>query len=135
MPGLARRSTVVARVEPFFWNSNLMKLVTAIIKPFLLDDVRDALIRSGIHGMIVAEVKGFGRQRGHIELYHGAEYGVVMVPKIRVEVAVAQAQVDATIEAICSAARTGKVGDGKIFVSPIEHVVRIRTGETDKAAI
>jgi nitrogen regulatory protein P-II 2 len=112
-----------------------MKLISAVIKPFLLDDVRDALVASGIHGLIVAEVKGFGRQRGHVELYHGAEYAITLVPKIRVEVAVADDVVQKTIEAICGAARTGQVGDGKIFVFNVEHVVRIRTGEIDNSAL
>jgi nitrogen regulatory protein PII len=112
-----------------------MKLVTAIIKPFRLDDVRNALSEAGIHGMTVTEVKGFGRQRGHTELYRGAEYVVDFLPKVKIEVAVAGERVEATIEAISEAARTGKVGDGKIFVTPLEHVVRIRTGETGEQAI
>jgi nitrogen regulatory protein PII len=112
-----------------------MKLVTAIIKPFKLDDVRAALSEIGISGMTVTEVKGFGRQRGHTELYRGAEYVVDFVPKTRVEVAVRNDLVDQVIEAIIGAARTGKVGDGKIFVTNIERVLRIRTSETDEAAL
>ena len=112
-----------------------MKLVTAIIKPFKLDDVRAALSDIGISGMTVTEVKGFGRQRGHTELYRGAEYVVDFVPKTRIEVAVRDDLEEQVTEAIVSAAKTGKVGDGKIFVTNIEHVVRIRTGETDEAAI
>jgi nitrogen regulatory protein PII len=112
-----------------------MKLVTAIIKPFKLDDVRAALSEIGISGMTVTEVKGFGRQRGHTELYRGAEYVVDFVPKTRVEVAVRNDLVDQVIEAIIGAARTGKVGDGKIFVTSIERVLRIRTSETDEAAL
>jgi nitrogen regulatory protein PII len=112
-----------------------MKLITAIIKPFKLDDVRAALSEIGISGMTVTEVKGFGRQRGHTELYRGAEYVVDFVPKTRVEVAVRSDLLDQVVEAIVGAARTGKVGDGKIFVSEIERVVRIRTGEADDQAI
>jgi nitrogen regulatory protein P-II 2 len=112
-----------------------MKLITAIIKPFKLDDVRAALSEIGISGMTVTEVKGFGRQRGHTELYRGAEYVVDFVPKTRVEVAVKDELLDQVVEAIVTAARTGKVGDGKIFVSDIERVVRIRTGESDEQAL
>jgi nitrogen regulatory protein PII len=112
-----------------------MKLVTAIIKPFKLDDVRAALSDIGISGMTVTEVKGFGRQRGHTELYRGAEYVVDFVPKTRVEVAIRDDLVDQVTEAIIGAAKTGKVGDGKIFVTNIERVVRIRTSETDEAAL
>jgi nitrogen regulatory protein PII len=112
-----------------------MKLVTAIIKPFKLDDVRAALSEIGISGMTVTEVKGFGRQRGHTELYRGAEYVVDFVPKTRVEVAVKNELLDQVVEAIVSAARTGKVGDGKIFVSDISRVIRIRTGESDEQAL
>ena len=112
-----------------------MKLITAIIKPFKLDDVRAALSEIGISGMTVTEVKGFGRQRGHTELYRGAEYVVDFVPKTRVEVAVKTELLDQVVEAIVGAARTGKVGDGKIFVAEIERVVRIRTGEADEQAI
>ena len=112
-----------------------MKLVTAIIKPFKLDDVRAALSEIGISGMTVTEVKGFGRQRGHTELYRGAEYVVDFVPKTRIEVAVRGDLVDQVVEAIVSAAKTGKVGDGKIFVTNIERVLRIRTGEADESAL
>ena len=112
-----------------------MKLVTAIIKPFKLDDVRAALSDIGVSGMTVTEVKGFGRQRGHTELYRGAEYVVDFVPKTRIEVAVKNELVDQVIEAIVGASKTGKVGDGKIFVTDIVRVLRIRTGETDNAAL
>jgi nitrogen regulatory protein PII len=112
-----------------------MKLVTAIIKPFKLDEVRSALSDIGVSGMTVTEVKGFGRQRGHTELYRGAEYVVDFVPKTRVEVAVRSDIVDQAVEAITKAARTGKVGDGKIFVTNIDRVMRIRTGEADDAAL
>ena len=112
-----------------------MKKIEAIIKPFKLDDVREALSEIGIAGMTSTEVKGFGRQKGHTELYRGAEYVVDFLPKVKIEVVVADGQVDACIEAITEAARTGKIGDGKIFVSAVEQVVRIRTGETDEAAV
>ena len=112
-----------------------MKLVTAIIKPFKLDDVRAALSEIGVSGMTVTEVKGFGRQRGHTELYRGAEYVVDFVPKTRVEVAVRSELVDQGVEAALKAAKTGKVGDGKIFITEIERVIRIRTGETDNSAL
>ncbi len=112
-----------------------MKLITAIIKPFKLDDVRAALSEIGISGMTVTEVKGFGRQRGHTELYRGAEYVVDFVPKTRVEVAVKDDLLDQVVEAIVTAARTGKVGDGKIFISDVQRVIRIRTGETDNSAL
>ena len=112
-----------------------MKLITAIIKPFRLDDVRNALSEVGVNGMTVTEVKGFGRQRGHTELYRGAEYVVDFLPKSKVEVAVSDELVERVIEAITAAARTGKVGDGKIFVTAIDRVVRIRTGELDDSAL
>jgi nitrogen regulatory protein P-II 2 len=112
-----------------------MKLVTAIIKPFKLDDVRDALSGIGAQGMTVTEVKGFGRQKGHTEIYRGAEYVVNMLPKIRVDIAVDSDQVDKVVATILASAKTGQIGDGKIFVSPIDHPVRIRTGETDRDAI
>ena len=112
-----------------------MKLVTAIIKPFKLDDVREALSEVGASGITVIEVKGFGRQKGHTELYRGAEYVVDFLPKIKVEVAVSADQLDQVIEAISVAAKTGKIGDGKIFVSSLDQVVRIRTGETGVEAL
>jgi len=112
-----------------------MKKVEAIIKPFKLDDVREALSEIGITGMTVTEVKGFGRQKGHTELYRGAEYVVDFLPKMRVEIVVTDTQVERCIEAIVSAARTGKIGDGKIFVTPVERVIRIRTGELDEDAV
>ena len=112
-----------------------MKMMTAIIKPFKLDDVRDALQQIGIHGMTVEEVKGYGRQKGHTELYRGAEYVVEFQPKIKVQIAVASDQVDPAIDAICGAANTEKIGDGKIFVSALEQSIRIRTGETGEEAL
>ncbi|MBB5205720.1 nitrogen regulatory protein P-II 2 [Inhella inkyongensis] len=112
-----------------------MKLITAVIKPFKLDEVREALSAIGIQGLTVTEVKGFGRQKGHTELYRGAEYVVDFLPKIKIEAAVADAVVDQVIEAIERAARTGKIGDGKVFVQPLEQVIRIRTGETGEAAL
>ncbi|WP_109126930.1 P-II family nitrogen regulator [Dyella sp. C11] len=112
-----------------------MKLVVAIIKPFKLDDVREALAEVGVQGITVTEVKGFGRQKGHTELYRGAEYVVDFLPKIKLEVAVADDQVDRVVEAIQSSAKTGKIGDGKIFVSSLEQVIRIRTGEMDGDAL
>ena len=112
-----------------------MKLVSAIIKPFKLDDVREALSEIGVSGITVVEVKGFGRQKGHTELYRGAEYVVDFLPKIRVDVAIAADKLDPVIEAISEAAKTGKIGDGKIFVSSLEQVVRIRTGETGPDAL
>jgi nitrogen regulatory protein P-II 2 len=112
-----------------------MKLISAIIKPFKLDDVRAALSEIGVSGMTVTEVKGFGRQRGHTELYRGAEYVVDFVPKTRIEVAVQDGLVDRVVEAIVGAARTGKVGDGKIFISDLERAIRIRTGEADDQAL
>lgn len=112
-----------------------MKQITAVIKPFKLDEVREALADVGVSGLTVTEVKGFGRQKGHTELYRGAEYVVDFLPKVKVEVVVKDGDVDRCIDAILRAAKTGKIGDGKIFVTPIEQVVRIRTGETDDAAI
>jgi len=112
-----------------------MKLVIAVIKPFKLDEVRDALTRIGIHGMTVSEVKGYGRQKGHTEIYRGAEYAVNFLPKLRLEVAIASEQLDQVMEQLQAAARTGQIGDGKIFVTPIEQAVRIRTGETDVDAL
>jgi len=112
-----------------------MKMVTAIVKPFKLDEVREALSAIGVQGVTVTEVKGFGRQKGHTELYRGAEYVVDFLPKVKIEAAVDDAIVDRVIEAIESAARTGKIGDGKVFVSALDQVVRIRTGETGKDAL
>lgn len=112
-----------------------MKLVSAIIKPFKLDEVRESLSSMGVQGITVTEVKGFGRQKGHTELYRGAEYVVDFLPKVKVEAAVADELVDRVIEAIENAARTGKIGDGKIFVFPLEQVIRIRTGETGGQAL
>ena len=112
-----------------------MKLITAIIKPFKLEEVRASLTDLGIQGMTVTEVKGYGRQKGHTEIYRGAEYAVSFLPKIKIEVVVATGQVDKAIEAITKAAKTGQIGDGKIFVSTVEHTVRIRTGETDDTAL
>ena len=112
-----------------------MKLVTAIIKPFKLDDVRTSLSEIGVQGITVTEVRGFGRQRGHTELYRGAEYVVDFLPKSKLEIAVPDDQVDAAIDAIVKAANTGKIGDGKIFVAPLEQAIRIRTGETGEDAI
>jgi nitrogen regulatory protein P-II 2 len=112
-----------------------MKLVVAIIKPFKLDEVRQALTAIGVHGMTVTEVKGYGRQKGHTEIYRGAEYVVNFLPKLRIEIAVRSDVADKAIEAITSKARTGQIGDGKIFVTPIDHAVRIRTGETDSDAL
>lgn len=112
-----------------------MKLVTAIIKPFKLDDVREALSDVGINGITITEVKGFGRQKGHTEMYRGAEYVVDFLPKIKIEIACADDMVDSVISSIIDTANTGKIGDGKIFVTPLEQVIRIRTGETDENAL
>jgi nitrogen regulatory protein P-II 1 len=112
-----------------------MKQITAIIKPFKLEEVREALGDAGVSGLTVTEVKGFGRQKGHTELYRGAEYVVDFLPKVKVELVVKDSEVDRCIDAIVKAAKTGKIGDGKIFVTPVEQVIRIRTGETDEAAI
>src|SRR5208282_4375365 len=113
----------------------MMKIVMAIIKPFKLDEVRDALTAIGVHGMTVTEVKGYGRQKGHTEIYRGTEYAVSFLPKLKVEVAVAASQLDKVIDAISGAAKTGQIGDGKIFVFDLEQAVRIRTGETDAEAL
>jgi nitrogen regulatory protein P-II 2 len=113
----------------------IMKLVVAIIKPFKLEEVRSALTGAGVHGLTVTEAKGFGRQKGHTEIYRGAEYTVNFLPKVKIEVAVAADQVDQVIAAISSVAKTGQIGDGKIFVMPIDQAVRIRTGETNEAAL
>jgi len=112
-----------------------MKLVIAVIKPFKLDEVRDALTRIGVHGMTVCEVKGYGRQKGHMEIYRGAEYAVNFLPKLRLEIAVASEQIERVMEAIAAAAKTGQIGDGKIFVMPMEQATRIRTGETGVDAL
>jgi nitrogen regulatory protein P-II 2 len=112
-----------------------MKIITAIIKPFKLDDVRSALGDIGVQGLTVSEVKGFGRQKGHTELYRGAEYQVEYIPKVKLEIAIEAERVDAVIEAITNAANTGKIGDGKIFVTNLENVIRIRTGETGSTAL
>jgi nitrogen regulatory protein P-II 2 len=112
-----------------------MKLVIAVIKPFKLEEVRDALTAIGVHGMTVTEVKGYGRQKGHMEIYRGAEYAVNFLPKVRIEVAVPSDQADKVVEAIGASAKTGQIGDGKIFVTPIDQAVRIRTGETDVDAL
>ena len=112
-----------------------MKLVIAVIKPFKLDEVRNALTHVGVHGMTVTEVKGYGRQKGHMEIYRGNEYAVNFLPKLRIEVAVASEQIDQVMDALAAAAKTGQIGDGKIFVTPIDRAMRIRTGETDAAAL
>jgi len=112
-----------------------MKLVTAIVKPFKLEDVRDALVGVGVHGMTITEVRGYGRQKGHTEIYRGAEYAVNFLPKIRIEVAVPEEDVDRVVEAIAGAAKTGQIGDGKVFVTTIDRAMRIRTGETDADAL
>ena len=112
-----------------------MKLITAIIKPFKLDEVRDALTAAGIHGLTVTEVKGYGRQKGHTEIYRGAEYAVSFLPKLKIEVAVPTELADTVVNAISGAARTGQIGDGKIFVSSLERAIRIRTGEKDSDAL
>ena len=112
-----------------------MKIVMAVIKPFKLDEVRDALTAVGVHGLTVTEVKGYGRQKGHTEIYRGTEYAVNFLPKVKIEVAVDYGQVDKVVEAITAAAKTGQIGDGKIFVLDLEHAVRIRTGETDADAL
>jgi nitrogen regulatory protein P-II 2 len=124
-----------AAVMPPGLKGGYMKFVTAIIKPFKLDDVRDALAEVGVQGVTVTEVKGFGRQKGHTELYRGAEYVVDFLPKVKIEVAIDSKMLDRVIEAITKAARTDKIGDGKIFVTDLEQVVRIRTGETGKDAL
>jgi nitrogen regulatory protein P-II 1 len=117
------------------WSAPRMKQITAIIKPFKLEEVREALAEVGVTGLTVTEVKGFGRQKGHTELYRGAEYVVDFLPKVKIEVVVKSGDVDRCIEAIIKAAKTGKIGDGKIFVTPVEQVVRIRTGETNESAV
>jgi nitrogen regulatory protein P-II 2 len=121
--------------KPMPPGTDVMKLVIAIIKPFKLEEVRDALTRLGIHGMTVSEVKGYGRQKGHTEIYRGAEYAIHFLPKLRLEIAIASEQLDQVMDQLAAAARTGQIGDGKIFVTPIEQAVRIRTGETDVDAL
>ena len=113
----------------------MMKLITAVIKPFKLDEVREALSDMGVTGLTVTEVKGFGRQKGHTEMYRGAEYVVDFLPKIKIELVVASSDAERVIDAIIKSARTGKIGDGKIFVTPVEQTIRIRTGETDENAV
>ncbi|HYA04696.1 MAG TPA: P-II family nitrogen regulator [Xanthobacteraceae bacterium] len=112
-----------------------MKQIIAIIKPFKLEDVRDALLRIGVYGMTISEVKGYGRQKGHTEIYRGAEYAVNFLPKVRIEIVVPADDADRVVETIAAAAKTGQIGDGKIFVAPIDHAMRIRTGETDAGAL
>jgi nitrogen regulatory protein P-II 2 len=112
-----------------------MKMVTAIIKPFKVDEVRDALTAIGVHGMTATEVKGYGRQKGHTEIYRGTEYAVSFLPKVKIEIAVPTAQVDKVVETVISAAKTGQIGDGKIFIFGIDQAMRIRTGESDDAAL
>jgi nitrogen regulatory protein P-II 2 len=126
-----RRQSGKTRSKP----GNAMKLITAIIKPFKLEEVRDALLAIGIDGMTVTEVKGYGRQKGHTEIYRGAEYAVNFLPKIRIEVAVTEENANKVVETITTAAKTGEIGDGKIFVAPIDHALRIRTGETGGDAL
>lgn len=127
---------IVGQIQVFnFISGEAMKLITAIIKPFKLDDVREALSEIGVAGVTATEVKGFGRQKGHTELYRGAEYVVDFLPKVKLEIAVADQVVDQAVEAIVKAANTGKIGDGKIFVANLEQVIRIRTGETGEEAI
>jgi nitrogen regulatory protein P-II 2 len=135
--GWAQRAGSAIRVlAEVSWNEGVtMKLVVAIIKPFKLDEVRQALTAIGVHGMTITEVKGYGRQKGHTEIYRGAEYVVNFLPKIRIEVAVPSDRVGATVEAIIASAKTGQIGDGKIFVTAIDQAVRIRTGETDVDAL
>jgi nitrogen regulatory protein P-II 2 len=128
MPAGVAQDRKSAGIEP-------MKIVMAIIKPFKLDEVRDALTGIGVHGMTVTEVKGYGRQKGHTEIYRGTEYAVNFLPKMKIEVAVPSDQVDKVVETIIATAKTGQIGDGKIFVSGIDQAVRIRTGETDVAAL
>src|SRR5262249_23560206 len=131
----ARHADIVGIQSSPSVGTRSMKLVIAIIKPFKLEEVRDALTAIGVHGMTITEVKGYGRQKGHTEIYRGAEYAVNFLPKIRIEVAVAGEAADRVVEAIGTAAKTGQIGDGKIFVAPIEQALRIRTGETDVDAL
>ncbi len=134
--GSERRAVMLPSAQKYPGNKGLtMKLVVAIIKPFKLDEVRQALTAIGVHGMTVTEVKGYGRQKGHTEIYRGAEYVVNFLPKLRIEIAVASDVADKAVEVITANARTGQIGDGKIFVTPIDHALRIRTGETDSDAL
>jgi nitrogen regulatory protein P-II 2 len=136
MPDLYKRKSSCDRfAKSAETKASLMKLVVAIIKPFKLDEVRQALTAIGVHGMTVTEVKGYGRQKGHTEIYRGAEYVVNFLPKLRIEIAVASDLADKAVQVITSSARTGQIGDGKIFVTPIDHARRIRTGETDSDAL
>ncbi len=136
MPDLAGRKSRAIDFSESLGNEGLtMKLVVAIIKPFKLDEVRQALTAIGVSGMTVTEVKGYGRQKGHTEVYRGAEYVVNFLPKLRIEIAVASGLADKAVEVITASARTGQIGDGKIFVTPIDHALRIRTGETDSDAL
>jgi nitrogen regulatory protein P-II 2 len=133
-PAAPRRDSVSGAAKPQAGTGH-MKIVMAIIKPFKLEEVRDALTAIGVRGLTVTEVRGYGRQKGHTEIYRGAEYAVSFLPKVKIEVAVNSAQLDAVIEAIASSARTGRIGDGKIFVIDLEHALRIRTGDLDAEAI
>ena len=135
MPSALRRPVLHPPRRALTGGIQPMKIVMAIIKPFKLDEVRDALTAVGVSGLTVTEVKGYGRQKGHTEIYRGTEYAVSFLPKVKIEVAVAAAQVDKVIDAITAAAKTGQIGDGKIFVFAIDQAVRIRTGETDAAAL
>lgn len=125
----------LADPNPFFAKGKFMKLISAIIKPFKLDEVREALSEIGVNGITITEVKGFGRQKGHTEMYRGAEYVVDFLPKIKIEIACSDEMANSIIEVIIKAANTGKIGDGKIFVTPLEQVIRIRTGEFDESAL
>jgi len=135
MPGAALNTHKGRRGKPRPSGDATMKIVMAIIKPFKLDEVRDALTSVGVHGLTVTEVKGYGRQKGHTEIYRGAEYAVSFLPKLKIEVAVSSELTDAVVDAIVTSARTGQIGDGKIFVSSLERAVRIRTGEKDSDAL
>jgi nitrogen regulatory protein P-II 2 len=132
---LAAAAKIPLNWASFQRRDKTMKLVIAVIKPFKLDEVRDALTRIGVHGMTVTEVKGYGRQKGHMEIYRGKEYAVNFLPKLRLEVAIASEQIDQVVDALTAAAKTGQIGDGKIFVTTIDQAVRIRTGETDTQAL
>jgi nitrogen regulatory protein P-II 2 len=132
---LAAAAKIPLNWASFQRRDKTMKLVIAVIKPFKLDEVRDALTRIGVHGMTVTEVKGYGRQKGHMEIYRGKEYAVNFLPKLRLEVAIASEQIDQVVDALTAAAKTGQIGDGKIFVTKIDQAVRIRTGETDTQAL